>query len=348
MKKLNKNKPSIKIAETETDIRKRNDRVGKYLQSYLNEFVFDEFSDVFLQKSGIKELMKGVPIPLRKSDVEKFQGGNGLKTLHIAENMAWIIGINPKFKYTEHYIAFLLSLYNHKIFQGILKKGRDAAEKEDLDSACVLFRACLCLKPDYLDAMYSYARVCREMYLKGGTEDYVGNLKAESIDYFELLTEIHPDFAQAYYYLGYAYLNLGLYVKAELTWKDFIEKTRNSKDKKEINERLQQLEAPVKIESGCNDVMAGRYEDGISKLEPYVKSQFNTWWPLYYYLGVAYSRVEEKEEAIKCLKEVLKLKPSQIEPMEELVMIYKELGDKDNETKYNKKIDLIKSQMAKS
>lgn len=344
MKKVTKSKPTVNRADTETDIRKRNDRVSQYLKTYLNDFVFDEFSDTFLEKAEIKELMKGIPIPLRKADVEQFKGGNGLKTLHIAENMAWVMGVDPKFKYAEHYIAFLLNLYNHKIFEGILKKGRDAAEKEDFHRACIFFRACLCLKPDYLDGMYSYARVCREMYLQGGEEDYVGNFKAESIDYFELLTEEHPKFAQSYYYLGYAYLNLGLYVKAEITWKQFIEKSKNSKDKKEINERLKQLEGPVKIEAGCNDVLAGRYESGIIRLKPYEKTQFNTWWPLFYYLGVAYARLGELGEAEKCLKKVLTIKPSQIEPMEELVAIYKDLEDKENELKYSKKIDLIKSQ----
>lgn len=346
MKKIMEMKKPVKRADSETDIRKRPDRVGQYLKRYLNDFVFDEFSDTFLEKSGVKELMKGVPIPLRKDDVEQFKGGQGLKTLHIAENMAWIMGIDPKFKYTEHYIAFLLKLYNHKIFEGMLKEGRDAAEKEDFDNACIHFRACLCMKPDYLHGMYSYARVCREMYLKGGNEDYVGNFKAESIDFFELLTEEHPDFGQAYYYLGYAYLNLGLYAKSQITWKQFLEKSKNPQDKREIKERLQQLEGPVKIEAGCNDVLAGRYEDGIHKLEPYVNSQFKTWWPLPYYLGVAYSRLGELNEAVDCFKNVLSLNPSHIETMEELANIYAVKGDQENQQKYSKKIELIKSQLS--
>ncbi|WP_312094821.1 tetratricopeptide repeat protein [Aminipila sp.] len=345
MRNITDIKEPVKRADTETDIKKRHDRVGKYLKKYLKDFVFDEFSDAFMDKAGVKELMKNVPIPLRKEDVEQFQGGQGLKTLHIAENMAWVMGIDPKFKYTEHYVAFLLKLFNHKIAEGILKEGRNAAEKEELDNACIHFRACLCIKSNYLDGMYSYARVCRELYLKGGDEDYVGNFKAESIDYFELLTEEHPAFAQAYYYLGYAYLNLGLYMKADITWKQFLERSKNTKDKNEIQERLQQLEGPVKIEAGCNDVLAGRYEDGIAKLEPYLTSQFKTWWPLSYYLGVSYGRVGELIKAIDCLKNVLQLNPSHIETMEELAGLYKINGDTENEEKYRKKIQLIKSQM---
>lgn len=348
MKKLTDYNQSAKSLDKNIDIRKRHDRVGQYLKNYLNDFVFDEFSDAFLEKLGVKDLMKGVPVPLRKSEVNKIHDGQDLNTLDLAENMTWVIGIDPKFKYTEHYLAFLLKLCNVKGFEGMLKKGRDAAEKEDFDSACIHFRACLCIKPDYEHAMFNYARVCREMYLKGGDEDYVGNLKAESIHYFEIITEIHPDFAQAYYYLGYAYLNLGLYIKADIIWRQFLEKTEELEDKSEIEERLKQLEGPVEIEAGCNDIMAGRYDGGISKLEPYMNSQFNTWWPLHYYLGVAYSKVGDFKEAISCFKKVLTLNPSHIETMWELVDIYDAEGDEENKQKYSKKIELIKSQIVQN
>lgn len=346
MKKLKDFDKPVKRAEKETDIKKRQDRVGRYLKKYLDNFVFDQFSDAFMEKAKVKDLMKGVPIPLRKEDIELFKGGQGLKTVHIAENMAWIMGIDPKFKYTEHYIAFLAKVFNYKIYEGMVKKGRDAAEKGDFDTACIQFRASLCMKPDYLHGMYSYARVCREMYMAGKNEEYIGRFKAESIEYFELLTEAHPKFAQSYYYLGYAYLNLGLYTKAQITWKQYIEKSLNGKDKKEIKERLVQIEDPVKIEAGCNDVMAGRFADGITRLEAYKESQFNKWWPMWYYLGVAYARGGEDKAALESFKKVLALNASHVETMEELVSLYRNAGDKENEQKYVKKIALIKSQKA--
>ena len=50
----------------ESDIQLREDRIGKYFKKYLNKFVFVEFSEEFMKKSKAEELMKGVPIPLRK------------------------------------------------------------------------------------------------------------------------------------------------------------------------------------------------------------------------------------------------------------------------------------------
>ena len=49
----------------EFDIRKREDRVGRYLKKYLDGFLFSEFSDLFLDQSDIEKVMAGVPIPLK-------------------------------------------------------------------------------------------------------------------------------------------------------------------------------------------------------------------------------------------------------------------------------------------
>lgn len=265
--------------------------------------------------------------------------------LTIAENMAWIMGCDPHFKHTKDYVAILKKLYNHKLYEGMLKEGRDAAERGAMDDACIHFRAALCMKPDYLHAMYSYARACRAMYLDSHNEEYVGRFKAEALDYFELVTETHPRFAQGYYYLGYAYLNMGLYIKADLTWREFLKFSRNGKDKKEIRKRLEQLRGPLQIEQGYNDVMAGRYSEGLARLEPFLNSQFNTWWPLYYYLGIAYEMTGKKSEAVANFKKVLTMNASHIETMEELVAIYTQEGDRENRRKYEQKIELIKKTM---
>ena len=198
----------------ECDIQLREDRIGKYFKKYLNKFVFVEFSEDFMKKSKAGDLMRGVPIPLRKKEIKEFAGGEGIDMLVLAENMAWVMGCDPHFKYTKDYVAILKKLYNYKLYEGMMKEGRDAAERGDMDNACIHFRASLCMQYNYLHSMYSYARACRAMYLHSRNEEYVGRFKAESLDWFELLVETHPRFAQGYYYLGYAYLNLGRYYMA--------------------------------------------------------------------------------------------------------------------------------------
>ncbi len=319
----------------------KGERISKYFRKYLDKFVFVEFSDEFAAKSKAGDLMKGLPVPLREKEVKDFAGGEGVPMLTIADNMMWVIGCDTDFKYKNDYIALLTKLYGSKWCESVLKQGRDAAEKGEMDDACVHFRACLCMQPDYLHAMYSYARACRAMYLAGSNEEYVGRFKAEAMEWFELLTEVHPKFAQGYYYLGYAYLNMGLYAKANISWKSFIKLSKNGKDKKEIKMRLEQIEEPVKIEAGCNHVMAGRYAEGIDVLEPFVDSKFNDWWPLYYYLGVSYEMTGRRDEAVKTLKKALQLNGSNIETMKELLLIYEDEGDEANIKKYSEKIRMI-------
>jgi len=327
----------------ESDIQMREDRIGKYFRKYLNKFVFVEFSEEFMNESKAGDLMRGVPIPLRKKEVKEFAGGKGVPMLVIAENMAWVMGCDPHFKYVKDYVAILLKLYNHKLYEGMLKEGRDAAERGEMDYACIHFRATLCMKFDYLHGMYSYARACRAMYLNSSNEEYVGRFKAEALDWFELLTETHPRFAQGFYYLGYAYLNMGLYAKADISWRSFLKFSKNGKDKKEIRQRLKQIEEPLRIEAGCNEVMAGRYENGLDMLEPFLSSRFNDWWPLHYYLGVAYEMTGMRPEAVNSFKRALQINGSHLETMKELLAIYEDEGDKANIKKYSEKIKMIEA-----
>lgn len=338
---------AISRPANETELRERPDRVGQYLKSYLDNFVFDQFSDKYIKRAGSNpklgsiDYMKGIPIPLRKEDVAAFHSDEGLSVLVIAENMAWIIGADPKFKYTDEYIRYMIQNLSNKIDEYLCKEAKDAGEKEDFDNACIHFRAALCVKPYYLDAMYGYARSCRKMYENSNNETYIGNFKAEALDYLELVTEIHPKFVQSYYYLGYMYLNMGLYAKAKLAWEVFVSRTKISKDKKEIKMRLKQIQDPLKVEEGYNNVLAQRWDEGIILLEPYLETSYSEWWPLSYYLGVAYAETGRRDEAKERFGEVLKMNPSHMETMRELSDIYQSEGNKEKAKKYKDKAALI-------
>lgn len=319
----------------------RKDRVGRYFKNYVKDFVFDEFSPAYLQKLGDSAFLKEVSIPLRKEDYEAFRGGDGLKLAQIAENMVCIMGADPRFKYVPQYIEFMNRSFGPKILEGILKQGRDYAEDGKFEEAALRFRGTLVLKPDYKDSMYSYARACREIYLAGNDEERIGRFKAESIEYFELLTDLYPRFAEAFYFLGYGYLNLGLYKKADLTWERYLKVSNHPKDRKEIKERREQLKQPIEIENGCNSVLAGRYEEGIGILEPYVDTSFKGWWPLSYYLGVAHARLGQTKPAFVHFKRAININPSHLETMKELADLYAITKDKENEQKYRKKAELV-------
>ena len=324
------------------DFTARHDRVERYLKAYAARFVFDAFSEDYLKRGGLS-FMRGVPIPLRAEDLAAFRSQKGLSVMHLGENMACVVGASPSFPHAGAYIEFLRRNMGDRAAAGLVKEAKSAAEREEYDEACIRFRAALCLKPQDLAAMYGYARVCRAMYLASEDSAYVGHFKAEALEYFELTTEAHPRFPMAYYYLGYAYLNMGLYQKAHLTWKSYLEHSSHPKDRREIKERMRQLADPLEIERGYNAVLAGRFAEGIAALEPYLSSRYSDWWPLYYYLGAAYAGSDRGDEAADMFKTALKLNPSHVESMKELADIYEIDGKTELAEKYRAKAALIES-----
>ncbi|MBR6444006.1 MAG: hypothetical protein IKS63_01085 [Firmicutes bacterium] len=326
----------------EFDIKKREDRVGRYLKKYLDGFLFSEFSGLFLDQSDIEKVMAGVPIPLKKHDAAGLESEEGIRMLDIADNMAMVIGCDPHFEYAPQYIECMHMLYGDEFRRKLVLDAGKLASEGKKDLACIRFRAALCMDGEDADAMYGYARICRDMYLDSEDKEYTGRFKAESIEMFELLTIAHPEVDMGHYYLGYAYINLGMYKKAEIAWSDFLKLSENEEASKEIRERMAQLRDPVIIENGCNMVSTGRYEEGLAVLEEYKDSKFSKWWPLHYYMGIGYSATGRTEEAEEAFKKVLRLNASHLETMKELVELYKVTGNDEGRRKYEEKIKLVR------
>jgi len=342
LKKSMEANENIDRPKHETHLTHRPDRVFKYIKHRMKDLTFDEFTPAFLEKNKLSDVFSGVPIPLREEDRNAFSTSEGVRSTILAENMARVLGVDPKFEHRDVYIDFIERNFGNKAVDNMTRKAKDFADQKMYEDACIYFRAGLVLKHNDLPAMYGYARLLRVMYGEGNKEEYIGNLKAECLDYFEMTTENYRRFDMGFYYLGYMYLNLGLYMKAKLAWKEFMGLSRIFKDRREIAKRLEQLKDPVEIESGYNAVLSGKWSKGISILEPYKNSKFNDWWPLWYYLGVAYARKDRFNDAEDAFKRALKLSPRHVESMNELADIYKEKGDKINRKKYTDKIKLVK------
>ena len=315
----------------------KSDRLKDYLKYKLDSIVFIE-----LAPGALGGRLEGVPIPVGEDDAKDF-AESGLDVSSIAKTMTTVIGADPSFVYVPAYIGFLRDVFDEKLVGIICSDGVKAIEAGEPKEACISFRAALALDPDDADAMYGYARACRDVYSDSEDEMEIGCFKAESIEYFEKLTIEHPEAAEAHYYLGYGYRNMGLYIKAELAFRDYLKLVPEGGESAEVRERLAQLRDPVEIEKGCNHVIAGRYDKGISVLEKFLDTGAKTWWPLHYYLGVAYRMAGDDESAVERLKNVLRLNASHAETMDELAEIYAEAGEKDMAEKYRRKAALVRS-----
>ncbi|NLD10976.1 MAG: tetratricopeptide repeat protein [Clostridiales bacterium] len=318
-----------------------NDRIGEYLIPRVDEYVFDELSDNYLAKAGITDILKDVPIPIKKTEM------TGLTTLTIAKNMACIIGCDINFKYRDNYIEYIKRTFSAEFAKPLISEGVDEATSDNYEGACVLFRAAMLIDPDAKNAYFCYGRACKDAYENGEGEEYIGRFKAESLEAFEQTTLKDPSFDMGFYFLGFAYVNLGLYIKAKLTWDDFMKLSKEADLRDEVGQFLDKLVEPCKIEEGYNDVLSGRFQQGVDILSPYESDdRFNTWWPLWYYLGCAYKGLEDADEAEKHFLKALQFSPSNVDSMKELVELYKALGNDDKAEKYSNKIDLVMSNAA--
>ena len=70
---------------------KIEDRIGHYLVPHLEDYVFDELSDGYLERAGIADIMMGVPVPINKKKMMK------LTTVDMARAMAFVIGCDPNY-----------------------------------------------------------------------------------------------------------------------------------------------------------------------------------------------------------------------------------------------------------
>ena len=327
------------MSNNQPEKHEKQDRIKEYLVGKLDGFFFDTLSNDYLRRADIADFMRGVPIPLRSEDIARMKE---FGTVRIADAMAFVIGCDPEFKYRDAYIRYINKFFPDQFPKLLVQQGADKAKEEDFETACVYFRAALQIDPDFMDAQYCYARALHDAYENGTGEEYVGVFKAESLRAFETLAEKWPDFDEGYYYLGYAYLNLGLYQKAALTFQRFLSLTKNEEARKEVQDLSEKLAEPCRIEEGCNAIISGRLESGIEILSVYKDDpRYNAWWPLWYYLGAAYRALGLTQDALDAFQQVLKLSPSNAETMQQLVEIYEADGFDEMAEKYRKKIAVV-------
>ena len=321
--------------------------------------MFAELSPDYLERTNATEILSGIPVPV---GVEGSDAKGAIDLKSIVLNMARVMGGDPLFLYADKYADFIKHAVGENAVAMLVSEGAHSADMGDFEDACMLLRAALRLDPKSREALYLYARACKEAYETEaaaaedgmGDEERIGLFKAESSETFELLTMIHPDFAMGYYFLGYAYLNMGLYLKARLTWQDFLRLSAGSETeihemddqllaslREEISERVEELEEPVQIELGCNSIMGGDFAGGKDTLLKFTEGRYSQWWPLWYYLGVAEASLGNADEAISDFKKVLTLSPSNTDAMDELVHLYEAIGDTANAAKYRNKIGIV-------
>ncbi len=308
----------------------KEDRLYKHLKKYIDDFLFVEFS---------KEIFKDTLVPVSKNDMDKLEYGE-MSISDVFFNMVDVIGADVHFQYNASYINIMNRIYDDLPYV-LINQGNEYAKDGDFERAVIFFRASI-LIDETLDGLYSYGKALRELYVDADDFEKIGDLKAESIEVFEKISIDYPDFSKAYYFMGYDYLNMGLYIKSRLAFKKFIDMEKEGDLFEDAKKRIEDLEDPCIMEEGINHISSLRFEEGINILKKYEDSKYNQWWPLYYNLGYGYEALGFVEEAIKSYTKVLRLNGSHLDSMEGLVRLYTKLDDMEKVEKYMNKITIVK------
>lgn len=319
------------------------DKIEKYLKKSLERFVFIELkSEITKSKLNIS-FLKDVPIPIEVAKISKMareiDGLNSLPFDAIVEGMTYVIGVDKYFRYNEQYRKFL-ELANEKILEYITYKGLKKTEEEEFFDAAIYFRAVVNMDEKNINGLYNYAKCCRDIFNESEEEDIKIAFRNESVNTFEKIVNLYPDFGQAYYFLGYFYMNSKLYEKAKITWQKFLTLDDNPVRTDEVRQRLLQIEDFVIYEKGYTRILNEDCVKGLEYLLPLL-DKYSDWWNLLFFIGLAYRKTGEYDKAIDLLKKVLMLKPSQSDAMNELGLCYSAVEDFENAEKYFKKALLI-------
>ena len=343
-------------------------QVEQYFKKAMDKIVFINLNDDFVSKHESLRFLKGVPIPVALEVLEKEarttgKGKKGFSPAAAAQAMVYVIGADSNFPYAEQYKRFLK--YNMKgLYFAILRNGVDRAQMGQYIEAAILFRAADLYDrwmrkdaplggpsarnprlPESPDALYNYARACRDLSMDEGEEDISKKtaFREESVRCFEQLTEEFPKFDQSYYFLGFFYMNKKSYQKAKEVWEKFLTLTEDTAMSEDVRERMEQVDDLILYEKGYLEVLNDRAEAGLEILLP-LHEKYREWWNLLFFIGLAYRKLEDFQKAIPFFEKVGEIKPSQSDSYNEMGLCYASLQDYPNAEKYFRKAALIEKE----
>lgn len=307
-------------------------KIEKHILKKSDELAFIRIKeDIELNLEGYNVPNGGLDVPIKNEvlvkGIKEGTAQNNLNLMSIADGMIYIIGIDYKFKYNEEYKKFLKALedkINVNFEEYIGYMGRKKFEEGEMTDSLVYFKALITIDNSNINGLYHYALVCQELgknHQKNGQEKEMNEFLLEALDKLEIILEIDPSFAPAFYQLGYHYYNQSQYIKAKITWEQGLKLGLDEESTMEIQEQLGKIQSKVQYEEGYNLVFQGKSDEGLTKLIPLVE-EYPEWWNLLFIIGLAYKDMQDLGEAISYFEKILILKSRQVDTLMELGLCY--------------------------
>jgi len=309
--------------------------IDDFLRSKAEELVFVELQpDKTIEVGGIS-LTSEIPLPILVKDMSN-QVSKGsdvdFSIVSFVEGMIRIIGIDSEFKHRDVYVDFL-NAYSEELYKGVLTKGFESVNRELMSEALIYFRAAYTLAPDHVDALYNYAR-CLEDIAVNDDKVYSG-FSEEAFKLFSEMKELYPDHYLSYFHLGFHYSNSNDYGHARDLWSRALHLNITDDIKKELVKLLKDNDAKMSFEKGYQYIVDGHSEEGLELLLP-LEEEYDDWWNLLFFIGLAYRQLERYEDAIEYFEKTLTYNTGHVDTMNEIGICLMSIGVYEEAERYFK------------
>jgi len=328
----------------------------------MEEFLLEQTKELTFLSLDIRELLKNKNIGVNKEAVElpilledlseKLQKSDEefvITTEILVKGIAYLLGVDPNFKYREEYIHILENL-SPDIVKALLVLGNNTFDQNEKIKGMIFLKGATTLNPNEPKALFNYALALLTIIEELRKEEDPESLKAsrerkgifeeEARKKLEKLIEIDPKHALAHYHLGFLYKRDSLFQKAEIIWKKAIEFGLEEHLEEHVNTLLREIEDLVQYEKGYQNILQGELVSGLKELQE-LEERYPEWWNLYFFIGLAYRQQEEYAKAITYFQRVLEIEDRIAEPYAEIGISFAAME------KYQKAIEYFEKALQK-
>jgi len=309
--------------------------IDDYLRNKAEELVFVELQPG--KKIELKEVIINgeTPLPILVKEMSSqvtTKADVDFSITAFVEGMIRIIGIDSTFKHKDTYIAFL-NAYHEEVYKGALSKGFESVNRELMKDALIYFRAAYILAPEHVDALYNYARCLEDIAVSD--EKLYSAFSQEAFKLFGKMRELYPEHYLSYFHLGFHYSNSHDYGHAKELWTSALKLNITDDIKKELVNLLKDNDAKMTFERGYEFIVEGHASEGLDLLLP-LEDDYDDWWNLLFFIGLAYRQLERYEDAIEYFEKTLQYNTGHVDTMNEIGICLMSIGVYEEAERYFK------------
>lgn len=275
-------------------------KIDKWFLEKAKEVSFIELKDGSSKIIGDYRISAQLPLPINTKklleDVRRGTVEDEIQIDDVVDGIIYILGTDPDFKYNKEYEK-LLAEVNSNIEAYILYEALKLLEKEDYILSAIYLSALIYLDKKTEVVLFNYSMSLENIGMALSEES---SLREEflirSTNLLEEILDINEKFSLAYYKLGYHYRAGGQFLKAKLTWENYLSLDDDHSRKDLIRDELLEINNDVKFEESIIAITNGQYDLALNKLLDLKDS--SDWWNIYYLIGLCYKELNMTEDSI--------------------------------------------------